>query len=279
MTPPAIRRCLFCVFVVASLASSPHGLSAAPPPLPRTPPEAIQRWQDMRFGMFIHWGPVSLTGEEISWSRETKTPIDVYDNLYRRFNPTKFDADKWVAVAKAAGVKYIVLTAKHHDDFCLWDTKQTDYNIMHSPFARDVVKELAAACRKQGMAFRRLLFDLRLASSRLSPRQTRPRHAQAECEHGSLRAVHEGATQGTVGQLWADVARLVRRRMGQGLDPGAGQGPVRLSAHAAAGSHRQRPRRQESRRVEGERRGHRRLRDPRAGDRRLSRTSAPGKRA
>ena len=103
--------------------------------------------------MFIHWGPVSLTGEEISWSRDTKTPINVYDNLYRRFNPTKFDADRWVSAAKAAGMKYIVLTAKHHDGFCLWDTKQTDYNIMHSPFARDVVKELAEACKKQGMAF------------------------------------------------------------------------------------------------------------------------------
>jgi alpha-L-fucosidase len=116
-------------------------------------PESVQRWQDKRFAMFIHWGPVSLTGEEIGWSRGAQTPIEVYDNLYTRFNPTNFNADEWVSVAKAAGMNYIVLTTKHHDGFCLWDTRYTDFNIMHSPFGRDVVKELSAACKKGGVAF------------------------------------------------------------------------------------------------------------------------------
>ena len=116
-------------------------------------PAALKHWQDMRFGMFIHWGPVSLTGHEIGWSRGAQTPIAKYDSLYKEFNPTKFNADEWVSIAKAAGMKYIVLTTKHHDGFCLWDTKFTDYNIMNSPFKRDVVKELAAACKKQGIAF------------------------------------------------------------------------------------------------------------------------------
>lgn len=121
---------------------------------PGAPAAAVTRWEDARFGMFIHWGPVSLTGAEISWSRGTKDlPVETYDNLYKKFDPTLFDADAWVAVAKAAGMKYIVLTTKHHDGFCLWDTKQTDYNIMNSPFQRDVVKELAAACKKTGMPF------------------------------------------------------------------------------------------------------------------------------
>lgn len=114
---------------------------------------AVAHWQSLRFGMFIHWGPVSLTGREIGWSRGDPTPIEVYDNLYRQFNPTNFNADEWVSLAKAAGMKYIVLTTKHHDGFCLWDTKFTDYNIMHTPFHRDVVQELAAACKKQGMEF------------------------------------------------------------------------------------------------------------------------------
>ena len=114
---------------------------------------ALENWQDMRFGMFIHWGPVSLTGHEIGWSRGAQTPIEEYDQLYKRFNPTDFDAEQWVKIAKDAGMKYMVLTTKHHDGFCLWDTKQTDYNIMNSPFGRDVVKELSAACKKQGIAF------------------------------------------------------------------------------------------------------------------------------
>ena len=116
-------------------------------------PEALKNWRDARFGMFIHWGPVSLTGREIGWSRGAQTPIDEYDNLYKKFNPTGFNADEWVAVAKAAGMKYMVLTTKHHDGFCLWDTKQTDYNIMNSPFGRDVVKELVEACKKGGIGF------------------------------------------------------------------------------------------------------------------------------
>ncbi len=119
----------------------------------KTDAAALNRWQDMRFGMFIHWGPVSLTGQEIGWTRGEPTPAEEYDNLYKKFNPTKFDADRWVAIAKAAGMKYIVLTTKHHDGFCLWNSGLTDYNITKSPFQRDVVKELAEACKKQGMAF------------------------------------------------------------------------------------------------------------------------------
>jgi alpha-L-fucosidase len=116
-------------------------------------PAAVKNWQDARFGMFIHWGPVSLKGTEIGWSRGSQIPVEEYDNLYKQFNPTKFNADEWVAVAKAAGMKYMVLTTKHHDGFCLWDTKQTDHNIMNTPFKRDVVKELAEACKKGGIAF------------------------------------------------------------------------------------------------------------------------------
>ncbi|MBQ7189756.1 MAG: alpha-L-fucosidase [Kiritimatiellae bacterium] len=116
-------------------------------------PQAVKNWRDLRFGMFIHWGPVSLMGKEIGWSRGREIPVEEYDSLYKRFNPTRFHADEWVAVAKAAGMKYIVLTTKHHDGFCLWDTKETDYNIMNSPFGRDVVKELSEACKRGGIRF------------------------------------------------------------------------------------------------------------------------------
>ena len=137
----------------ATLRPQPALTPAQKQDLLKAKPQAVEAWKDMRFGMFIHWGPVSLKGQEIGWSRGAGIPIEEYDSLYKRFNPTRFDADQWVKVAKDAGMKYIVLTTKHHDGFCLWDTKQTDYNIMHSPLARDVVKELSAACRKQGVRF------------------------------------------------------------------------------------------------------------------------------
>ena len=110
-------------------------------------------WRKARFGMFIHWGPVSLKGTEIGWSRGKEVPLKEYDNLYKKFNPSKFNAKEWVDIANAAGMKYMVITSKHHDGFCLWNTKTTSYNIMSTPFGRDVIKELAGECRSQGITF------------------------------------------------------------------------------------------------------------------------------
>ncbi len=115
-------------------------------------------WRTVRFGMFIHWGPVSLTGLELSWSRANsntncpnigETPVEVYDNLYKSFNPTNFNAHDWVDTAKSAGMKYMVLTARHGDGFLLWDSKVDGYNIGASPFHRDVCSELAKAAHNQ----------------------------------------------------------------------------------------------------------------------------------
>ena len=110
-------------------------------------------WRAARFGMFVHWGPVSLKGTEIGWSRGDQVPVEVYDKLYLDFNPTRFDAAAWAGLAKAAGMKYLVFTSKHHDGFCMWDTKYSDYNITRTPFRRDVVRELADACRREGIVF------------------------------------------------------------------------------------------------------------------------------
>lgn len=116
-------------------------------------PEAVEAWKDMRFGMFICWGPVTLTGREIGWSRGDPTPIAEYDALYKQWNPDKFDAKAWVNVVKDTGCKYVVFLTKHHDGFCLFDTKFTDYNIMNGPLKRDVTKELADACHEAGIGF------------------------------------------------------------------------------------------------------------------------------
>lgn len=153
MKPSFFKACAIFVLAITCAKSDAVEAKANAHDWPAADPTAVAHWQSLRFGMFIHWGPVSLTGHEIGWSRGAQTPIEVYDNLYKQFNPTNFNADEWVSIAKTAGMKYIVLTTKHHDGFCLWDTKLTDYNIMHTPFHRDVVKELAAACKRQGIAF------------------------------------------------------------------------------------------------------------------------------
>jgi alpha-L-fucosidase len=113
----------------------------------------IDTWRQMKFGLFIHWGPVSLKGTEIGWSRGDQIPVEQYDQLYKQFNPTLFDADTWVTIAKEAGMKYLVITSKHHDGFCLWPSKFTDYHIGNTPFGRDVLKELSDACRRHGLWF------------------------------------------------------------------------------------------------------------------------------
>jgi len=119
---------------------------------PESKEEPLEWWKDARFGMFIHWGPVSIKGTEIGWSRGREWTVEEYDTLYKQFNPVNFNAIEWVQTAKAAGMKYIVFTSKHHDGFCMWDTKYTEFNIMNSPFKRDVMKELSDACRKEGIA-------------------------------------------------------------------------------------------------------------------------------
>jgi len=113
--------------------------------------QALGHWQDLRFGMFVHWGPVSLKGQEISWSRGGQIPIEEYDQLYKQFNPELFNAEEWVKIAKDAGMKYIVFTSKHHAGFCMWPSEYTDYDIAAGPFKRDIIKELKDACRKYGI--------------------------------------------------------------------------------------------------------------------------------
>ena len=119
----------------------------------KTNQEALQEWQNMKFGLFVHWGPVSLRGTEIGWSRGREVPIREYDNLYKEFNPALFDANEWVKTIKDAGMKYIVITSKHHDGFCIWDSEFTDYDITSTPIKRDILKELSDACKAHGILF------------------------------------------------------------------------------------------------------------------------------
>ena len=156
----AIRLCLV-VFLLASCFARQVGASGSKDYL-NAKEKDVQAWRQMKFGLFIHWGPVSLKGTEIGWSRGGERrgrndkstgsiPVEIYDNLYKQFNPVKFNADEWVQIAKDAGMKYLVFTSKHHDGFSMFDSKVTEYKISNSPFKRDVVKELADACHKGGL--------------------------------------------------------------------------------------------------------------------------------
>jgi len=128
------------------------GGGEANPDLP-THKGALTEFMDMRFGMFIHWGPVSLRGTEIGWSRGREVPIKEYEDLQKEFNPVLFDAAEWVKTARDAGMKYIIITSRHHDGFCLWDSDYTDYDMGGTPYGKGVLKDLAEECRKQGIKF------------------------------------------------------------------------------------------------------------------------------
>ncbi|MBZ0257117.1 alpha-L-fucosidase, partial [bacterium] len=114
--------------------------------------EKSKEWfQDARFGMFIHWGVYSLLSKGEWVMNNDKITVEEYEKLYPRFNPVNFDAEKWVQIAKDAGMKYITITSKHHDGFSMYDTQLNDYKITNTPFKRDPMKELAAACEKNGL--------------------------------------------------------------------------------------------------------------------------------
>lgn len=106
---------------------------------------------DNMFGMFIHWGLYAQTGVQEQVYARFDWPREKYESLIHDFNPVDYDPEQWVLMAKDAGMRYICFTTKHHDGFCMWDTKYTDYNIMNTPYGKDVLNMLADACDKHGM--------------------------------------------------------------------------------------------------------------------------------
>jgi alpha-L-fucosidase len=119
-------------------------------------------WREARFGMFIHWGLYAVPagvwkGEEVYGTAEwimycARIPVQEYEQLAKRFNPVRFDAREWVALAKEAGMKYIVITSKHHDGFAMYDSEASDFNIKKStPYNKDPMKDLAKACALKGI--------------------------------------------------------------------------------------------------------------------------------
>ena len=133
--------------IIATTASMAQSYSPAPENL-----KARDWFQDAKFGLFVHWGVYSVLQDGEWVMNNKKIDKKTYEKLPAFFNPTAFDAKEWVSMVKAAGMKYITITSKHHDGFAMFGTKQTDWNIVdRTPYKKDVLKMLAEECQKQGI--------------------------------------------------------------------------------------------------------------------------------
>jgi len=148
---PLLLAVLGALLALTSCAATPREKQA---PDPR-----LDWWRDARFGMFIHWGLYAIPAGEwkgstghAEWIRTTAhIPRDVYEEFLPQFDPVEYDPEAWVLAAKNAGMKYIVITSKHHDGFCLFDSAQTDWDVTSTPYGKDLLAPLADACRKHGL--------------------------------------------------------------------------------------------------------------------------------
>lgn len=153
--------CTLCSALLVGFYATAQNLDTAQQGTPRdysyTPSEenlaARERFSDNKFGIFIHWGIYSMTAQGEWYMQTQKLPRDEYAKLASGFYPSRFNAAEWVAAIKASGAKYICITSRHHDGFSMFHTAQSDYNIVDAtPFGRDIIKELADECHKQGIA-------------------------------------------------------------------------------------------------------------------------------
>ncbi|MBL8724925.1 MAG: alpha-L-fucosidase [Planctomycetes bacterium] len=150
---------LVAALLLAACSSTGQSPDPAAPPSPQD--QRMAWWREARFGMFIHWGLYAIPAGEWQgkkdygeWIRDSaRIPVDVYDQFQPKWQPAQFDADAWAKLAAAAGMKYLVLTSKHHDGFALFDSKATEWDVMNTPHGRDICKELAAACARHGVRF------------------------------------------------------------------------------------------------------------------------------
>ena len=158
-TGSCIRALFVCLilaaaFLLAVAPGSSHAQSQSQQQYQPAPEnlEARRWFQDAKFGLFVHWGVYSVMGDGEWVMNNKKITIDEYEKLPPQFNPTDFNPAEWVALAKAAGMKYITITSKHHDGFAMFDSKISDWDIVdRTPYKKDVLKLLADECQKQGI--------------------------------------------------------------------------------------------------------------------------------
>ena len=143
------RKLLFSVLFLLSLSANAQTVVYTPTPENL---KAREWFQDSKFGMFIHWGVYSVLGDGEWVMNNQRIDKQTYQKLPAFFNPINYDPKEWVALAKAAGMKYITITSKHHDGFAMWDSKLTDWDIVdRTPYGKDVLRMLSEECKKQGI--------------------------------------------------------------------------------------------------------------------------------
>ena len=138
---------LFCIV----LLSTQFSLAQLPKETEAQKAERMKWWTDARFGMFIHWGLYALPARHEWVKNAERMTNEQYQKYFEMFNPDMWDPHEWAKMAKAAGMKYVVLTAKHHEGFCNFDSKFTDYKSTNTPFGRDIIKEYVEAFRAEGL--------------------------------------------------------------------------------------------------------------------------------
>jgi alpha-L-fucosidase len=195
----------------AASVARPEPLAQVPAP-PANPAEEADRerrmtwWHEARFGMFVHWGLYSVLGRH-EWVMENEAiPVGEYETLARRFQPKPNAARDWARLARRAGMKYMVMTTKHHEGFCLFDTATTTYCAPRSAAARDLVREYVDAARAEGLrvGFYYSLMDWHHPDGARCAKDDAARHRFVEYAHAHVRALM--TTYGKIDILWYDVA-------------------------------------------------------------------------
>ena len=141
-----MKKIIFLFFSVCALLANAQTYTPTPANL-----AARKQFQDMKFGMFIHWGASSVLGSGEWVMNNRNIRVKEYQNLQRVFNPIDFDAKAWVDAAQGAGMNYITIITRHHDGFSNWDTRESDWKITRTPYGKDALKQLADECHKRGM--------------------------------------------------------------------------------------------------------------------------------
>src|SRR5215471_2941054 len=206
---PTRRDCLKLMLAGASRATLPGALSTTDSKQNGPPPPEHERriawWREAKFGMFIHWGLYSILGREAWAMGDEDIPLDDYEKLGRQFQPLPNAARAWARLARESGMRYMVMTTKHHEGFCLFNSKLTDYCAPRLGPGRDLVQEYVDAARTENMrvGFYYSLMDWHHPDWRLAKTDAAARKRFVDYTHGQIRELM--TNYGKIDILWYDM--------------------------------------------------------------------------